>query len=89
MSCVASAEPLRSPRIVVVSFVNIYVVVVVIVIIISSIIIIIISSSSSSGTQRSARRPVDEMHVFQRKCSRLGQKQVFKSTPMQKHTLYI
>ena len=48
------------------------------------------SSSSSSSTQRSARRPVDEMHVLKKKrCSRLGQKQVVKSTSMQKHTLYI
>ena len=30
------------------------------------IIIIISSSSSSSSTQRFARRPVDEMHVFQK-----------------------
>ena len=47
------------------------------------------SRSSSSSTQRSASGPVDEMHVFvsKRKCSRLGQKQLFKSTSMQKHLL--
>ena len=49
------------------------------------IIIVIIIISSSSSTQRSARRPVDEMHVFQKRCSRQGQKQVVKSTSMQKH----
>ena len=43
------------------------------------------SSSSSSSTQRSARGPVDETHVVQKKCSRLGQKQVLKSTSIQKH----
>ena len=47
------------------------------------------SSSSSSSTQRSTRGPVDEMHVFQKMCSRLGQKQLFKSTSMQKHTFLI
>ena len=36
-------------------------------IVISTIAIIIIRSSSSSSTQRSARGPVDEMHVFQKK----------------------
>ena len=45
------------------------------------------SSSSSSSTQQSARGPVDEMHVFQKRkrCFRLGQKQVLKSTSMQQH----
>ena len=67
----------------------------IIIIIISSsssstiIIIIIISSSSSSSTQQSSRAPVDEMHVFQKRCSRLGQKQLVKSTSMQKHTFFI
>ena len=62
---------------------------IIIIIIMIIIIIIIISSSSSSSTQRIARRPVDEMHVFTKKCSRLGQKQLVKSTSMQKHTFLI
>ena len=40
------------------------------------------------NTQQSSRGPVDEIHVFQKKCSRLGQKQLFKSTSMQKHTCF-
>ena len=47
------------------------------------------SSSSSSSTQQSSRGPVDEMHVFQKKMFSLGQKQLFKSTSMQKHTFLI
>ena len=43
------------------------IIVVIIVVFIVIIIIISSSSSSSSSTQRSARGPVDEMHVFQKK----------------------
>ena len=80
---------------------SMFIIIIIIIIIISSsssssssisirIIIIIIIIISSSSTQRSARGTVDEMHVvFQKKCSRLGQKQLVKSTSMQKHTCLI
>ena len=55
----------------------------------SCIIIFTISSSSSSSTQQSSRGPVDEMHVLQKTGSRLGQKQLFKSTSVQKQTFLI
>ena len=44
-------------------------------------IIIISGSSSSSSTQRSARRPVDEMHVF-------FQKKVFSPGPEASFQVY-
>ena len=45
----------------------VFIIICIIIIIIIIIITIIISISSSSSTQRSARGPVDEMHVFQKK----------------------